>query len=67
MENNVKPDFEIKSANQMHGESIIKKLIEEKYLDAKDSKAFMLKLSSGKVKESDWRVEFNATLNLTKS
>lgn len=59
----MKPDFGSKTPCQILGESIVEKLIQEKYLDTKDSKAFMIKLSAGKVKESDWRVEFNAALN----
>lgn len=63
MENNLKPDFGSKTPCQILGVSIVEKLIQEKFIDTKDSIAFVFKLSTGKVKESDWRVEFNAALN----
>lgn len=67
METTVKGKSETKKPDQVLGESIVKRLVDSGYLDEKDSKTFLSKLISGKIKESDWRVEFGAKLNTLKS
>ena len=67
MESSVKTSAEIKTPDQMLGESIVKKLIEAGYIEPNASKTFLAKFSSGKLKESDWRVEFSSVLNTVKS